>query len=56
MTFESGGESMYFVAAAWMETVAGPAMSTPTASNIIGLLFIMDPFTVELVAIFIPGV
>ena len=24
MTFESGGESMYFVAAAWTGTAAGP--------------------------------
>jgi hypothetical protein len=55
MTFESGGESMYFVAAAWMETAAGPARSTPTATIIIGLLFIMNPFTVELVVNFIPG-
>jgi len=54
MTFESGGESMYFVAAARVETVAGPATSTPTASIIIGLFFIMNPFTVELVEI-IPG-
>lgn len=56
MTLESGGESMYFVAAAWVERVADPEMRTATASDVMVLVFIMNLFIEQFVEIFMFGV
>lgn len=56
MTLESGGDSTYLVAAAWAATMAHPEMKTATASAVMVLAFIMNPFPVRFVEFFMFGV